>query len=57
MDYGLISVRLWDFKDDGSLKASFLAKNQHAKKNPKSNDNLSKSAKIVVSKSILDAKN
>ena len=28
----LISVRLWNFKDGGSLKTSFLAKNQHATK-------------------------
>ena len=27
-----VSVRLWNFKDGGSLKASFLAKNQHATK-------------------------
>ena len=32
LDYILISVRLWNFKDGGSLKASFLAKNQHATK-------------------------
>ena len=30
--YNLISVRSWNFKDGGSLKASFLAKNQHATK-------------------------
>ena len=30
--YILISVRSWNFKDGGSLKASFLAKNQHATK-------------------------
>ena len=30
--YVLISVRSWNFKDGGSLKASFLAKNQHATK-------------------------
>ena len=28
----LISVRSWNFKDGGSLKARFLAKNQHATK-------------------------
>ena len=28
----LISVRSWNFKDGGSSKASFLAKNQHATK-------------------------
>jgi hypothetical protein len=28
----LISVRSWNFKDGGSLKASFSAKNQHATK-------------------------
>ena len=28
----LISVRSWNFQDGGSLKASFLAKNQHATK-------------------------
>ena len=28
----LISVRLWNFKDGGSFKASFLAKNQHGTK-------------------------
>ena len=31
-NYTLISVWLWNFKDGGSLKASFLAKNQHATK-------------------------
>ena len=30
--YILISVRSWNFKDGGSLKAIFLAKNQHATK-------------------------
>ena len=30
--YVIISVRSWNFKDGGSLKASFLAKNQHATK-------------------------
>ena len=58
----LISVWSWKFKDGGPLKASFLANNQHATKkkslkNPTSNDSLSKSAKIVLSKSILDVKN
>ena len=52
--WALMSVRLWNFKDGGSLKASFLAKN---KKNPKSNDSLSNSAKIVLTKSILYVKN
>ena len=28
----IISVRSWNFKDGGSLKARFLAKNQHATK-------------------------
>ena len=28
----VISVRSWNFKDGGSLKASFLANNQHATK-------------------------
>ena len=28
----LISVRSWNFKDGGSFKASFLAKNQHGNK-------------------------
>ena len=32
MEYGLVSVRSWNFKDGGSLKATFLAKNQHATK-------------------------
>ena len=33
IDYYLImSVRLWNFKDGGSLKASFLPKNQHAQR-------------------------
>ena len=57
----IISVRSWNFKDGGSLKASFWAKNQHAtkKKSLKNsyNDSLSKSANIVLSKSILDVKN
>ena len=30
--YIVISVRLWNFKDGGSLKASFLPKNQHAQR-------------------------
>ena len=30
--YVLISVLSWNFKDGGSLKASFWAKNQHATK-------------------------
>ena len=30
--YMLISVRSWNFKDGGSLKASFLAKNQRGTK-------------------------
>ena len=30
--YLLISVRSWNFKDGGSLKASFFAKNQHGTK-------------------------
>ena len=29
-----MSVRLWNFKDDGSLNASFLPKNRHAQKKP-----------------------
>ena len=28
----LVSVRLWNFKDGGSQKVRFLAKNQHAAK-------------------------
>ena len=43
----LVSVRLWNFKDGGSEKVSFLAKNQHTtkenfKKNPKRNVSSSK---------------
>ena len=53
----LISVRLWDFKDGGSLKASFLAKNQHGTKEKSLKKSYEKSAKIVLSKSILDVKN
>ena len=54
----LISVRLWNFKDGGSLKARSLAKNQHTQRifffnNWSMNYGLSKSAKIIVSKSIL----
>ena len=30
--YLLVSVRLWNFKDGGSQKVRFLAKNQHATK-------------------------
>ena len=57
-----MSVRLWNFKDDGSQKARFLSKNQHTQKekkikNPLMNYGSSKSAKIVLSKSILDVKN
>ena len=54
----LMSVRLWNFKD-----ARFLPKNQHAKriffkkKHPTMNYGLSKSAEIVLSKSILHVKN
>jgi hypothetical protein len=55
--YLLVSVRLWNFKDGGSLNAKFLAKNQHTqrnlfKKNPLMNYGSSKSAKIVLSNSI-----
>ena len=34
----LISVRLWTFKDGGSLRARFLAKNQHTWRKKKSVD-------------------
>ena len=30
----LISVRLWNFKDGGSYKARFLAKNQYTQRKP-----------------------
>ena len=30
--FTLISVRSWNFKDGGSFKTSFLAKNQHGNK-------------------------
>ena len=61
-DWALISVRLWNFKDGGSLKARFLAKNQHTKKKLLYFINTmiygwSKSAKIVLSKSIFCVKN
>ena len=32
LGYVIISVRSWNFKYGGSLKASFLAKNQHTTK-------------------------
>ena len=59
---GGMSVRLWNFKDGGSLNASFLPKNQHAQRKPLYFENtgstsLSKSAKIVLSKSIFYVKN
>ena len=55
-------VRLWNFKNGGSLNARFLPKNQHAQRklfwnNPVMNYGLSKSAKIVLSKSIFYVKN
>ena len=57
----LISVRLWNFKDGGSLKAKFLVKNQYTQRNSFKNSFddycTSKSAKIVLSKSIFDVKN
>ena len=31
-DWALVSVWLWNFKDGGSKKVRFLAKNQHATK-------------------------
>ena len=60
--YTLMSVRLWNFKDGGSLNTRFLPKNQHAQRisflnNPMMNDGLSKSAKIVLPKSIFHVKN
>ena len=56
-----INVRLWNFKDGGSLNASSLPKNRHAQRKPLYFENtgstsLSKSAKIELSKSILDVK-
>ena len=33
-DSFIISVRLWNFKDGGSYKARFLAKNQHTQRKP-----------------------
>ena len=32
LDYQLVSVRLWNFKGGGSLKATFLAKNQYSQR-------------------------
>ena len=56
-----MSVRLWNFKDGGSLNARFLPKNQHAQRiflnNHAMNYGLSKSAEIVLSKSIFNVKN
>ena len=57
-----MSVQLWNFIDGGSYKARFLAKNQHTQMiffflNLLMNHNSSKSAKIVISKSIFDVKN
>ena len=56
-----MSVQLWTFKDGGSYKARILAKNQHTQRifflNPLMNYGSSKSAKIVLSKSIFDVKN
>ena len=50
----LISVRSWNFKDGGSLKSKLFGQESTChqgkifKKNPMSNDGLSKSAKIVL---------
>ena len=57
----LILVRLWNFKDGGSYKARFLAKNWHNQRiffqnNGLMNYGLSKSAKIVLSKPIFYVK-
>ena len=56
-----MSVRLWNFKDGGSLKGRFLAENQHTQSifflNPSMNYFSSKSAKIVLSESIFNVKN
>ena len=62
IDYIIISVRFWNFKDGGSQKARFLAKNQHTQRKSlyfviMGSTSLSKSAKIILSKSILDVKN
>jgi hypothetical protein len=48
--YTLMSVRLWNFKDGGSLNTRFLPKNQHAQRisilnNPTMNYGSSKSSK------------
>ena len=58
----LMSVWLWNFKDGGSQNARFLPKNQHDQKklfknNPAMNYGSSKSAEIVLSKSIFYVKN
>ena len=58
----LMSVRLWNFKDGGSYNARVLPKNQHAQRklfqnNPAMSYGLSKSAEIVLSKSIFYVKN
>ena len=54
-------MRLWNFKDGGSLNARFLPKNQHAQRivfqnNPRMNYGSSKSVEIVLSKSIFYVK-
>ena len=58
----LMSVRLWNFKDGGCKNARFLPKNRHPHRklfenNPTMNYGSSKSAKIVLSKSIFYIKN
>ena len=56
-----MSVWLWNFKDGGSKKTRISAKNQHNQgiffQNLSMNYGSSKSAKIVLSKSIFDVKN
>ena len=58
----IVSVRLWNFKDGGTLKARFWAKNQHTQGiffflDSLMNFGSSKSAKILLSKSIFYVKN
>ena len=58
----LISVWLWNFKDGGPKKQDFwprinILKGNLKKENPSMNYGSSKSAKIVLSKSIFEVKN
>ena len=56
-EHSLTSIRLWTFKDGGSYKARFLALESTLLTYSKENYSSSKSAKVVLSKSIFYVKN